>query len=257
MFASSIQPGIVSLFSSTSSEPLSTFSSHADASLPSDSFIHLLDDRSSQPPPLPPAAMVRPHNSEDIHEGYCIDQTVLHMQSPTLTKTFIHCPSLHDSPAKDLALKHPWIYFQVRNLGKPWSFEIGIVDLTGTKGILRCSTFQKQPHLKLPDSPSSLPILHLPLSFPLASTRPLTAWSTVSIHIPTFVPHFCSSALAGLMEDDENDMPSASRSRLPNGSYSHMTYVRVYATCRLRRIWSSEGGPNQKLPWEFELYASE
>lgn len=142
MFANSIQPGIVSLFSSTSSEPLSTFSSHADASLPSDSFIHLLDDRSSQPPPLPPAAMVRPHKSEDIHEGYCIDQTVLHMQSPTLTKTFIHCPSLHGSTAKDLALKHPWIYFQVRNLGRPWSFEIGIVDLTGTKGILRCSTFQ-------------------------------------------------------------------------------------------------------------------
>ncbi|THU99740.1 hypothetical protein K435DRAFT_776872 [Dendrothele bispora CBS 962.96] len=271
MFANSIQPSIVSLFSSTGSNPLSLFSSQCDTSLPSDSFIHLLDDRSSHPAPPPPAVQVHPHSSNDTHEegGYNLDQTVLHIQSPTLPSTFIQCPPallLQDDvgSSKDLGLKHPWIHFQVKNLGKPWSFEIGVVDQSARKGIIRSSTFQRQPHLKWSHKPDSLPLLHLPLSFPSLSSHPLTAWSTISLHLPTFLPRFSSVALTSSHAEDgdgENDISdpdsvsTMSRARLPSGTYSHIAYVRVYATCRLRRIWLNEGGPGQKPPWEFELYA--
>jgi len=42
---------------------------------------------------------------------------------------------------------------------------------------------------------------------------------------------------------------------LPSVRFSHVSYVKVYATCRLRRIWFSETDSSQRLPWEFELYA--
>lgn len=44
---------------------------------------------------------------------------------------------------------------------------------------------------------------------------------------------------------------------MPSGTFSHVSYVKVYATCRLRRIWFSEGGLQQRLPWEFQLYAAD
>ncbi|KAJ8514643.1 hypothetical protein ONZ45_g7852 [Pleurotus djamor] len=62
--------------------------------------------------------------------------------------------------------------------------------------------------------------------------------------------------------DDESDH-AASEARktgnvpldLPRSGYSHISYVKIYATCRLRRIWFSEGPASQQLPWEFELYS--
>ena len=65
------------------------------------------------------------------------DQTVLHIQSPNLSKTFIQCPLGLLVPEKEVAernltrtmasssslgLGHPWIHWHVRNLGKERSF---------------------------------------------------------------------------------------------------------------------------------------
>ncbi|RPD55995.1 hypothetical protein L227DRAFT_656524 [Lentinus tigrinus ALCF2SS1-6] len=271
MFSSSVQPGLVSLFSSTGSDPLSLFSSKADTSLQSDSFICLLHDATSQPAPSPPRSMITANDpdEDDAHAptspNYALDQTVLHIQSPTVKTTYILCPPAHLNGAirgrggGDLGLKHPWIHFQVRNMGREWAFEVGIVDQSGREGILRCSTFQKRPRLKL----TNPPLLHLPLSFPTASSRPLTSWSAISLNLPSFLPHFSSASLAHTDDDDEADGPATARQlqgaqlQVPSGTYSHVSYVKVYATCRLRRIWFSEGGPQQRLPWEFQLYAAE
>ena len=43
----------------------------------------------------------------------------------------------------------------------------------------------------------------------------------------------------------------------PGGSYSHVSFVRVYATCRLRRIWFTANSSTQQLPQEFQLYGHE
>jgi hypothetical protein len=144
MFANTVQPGIVSLFSSTSSEPLSLFSQQKDESLAEDSFIHFLIDASSLPPPLLPAVLCSMPPVDSDHDesniGYGLHQTVLHIQSPTLRKTFIQCPP---SPVdRDLCLKHKWLHIQVRCMGREWSFDIGIVDKSGKRGVIRCSTFQ-------------------------------------------------------------------------------------------------------------------
>ncbi|KAI0676566.1 hypothetical protein C8Q78DRAFT_998348 [Trametes maxima] len=253
MFSASVQPSTVSLFSSTGSDPLGLFSTHADPSLPADSFICSLNDATSEPAPPPPRSII-PVQENSEGPDYALKQTVLHIQSPTVRTTFIRCPpgetrspegtvTCHDH----LGLKHPWIHFQVRNLRREWAFEVGIVDQSGREGIVRCATFQKEPKLKL----TSRPILLLPLSFPPSSSRPLTSWCIIAIRLPTLLPHFGSAALA------REDEPASSSVQVPSGTYSHVSYVKVYATCRLRRIWFSEGGPQQQQPWEFQLYAAD
>lgn len=97
MFARFVQPDVVSLFSSTGSDPLGLFSVQVDGSLPSDSFIHLLNDSTSLPAPPPPAVLITaPSVYRDQHtdtsQGHQLHQNVLHIQSPTLRKTFIQCP---------------------------------------------------------------------------------------------------------------------------------------------------------------------
>lgn len=158
MFSSTVQPSLLSLFSSTNTEPLALFGIQTDPSLPADSFVHLLYDRSSQPALPPPAVPILPPplllGSEADGPDASLHQTVLHMQSPTLRTTFIECPrgagslrastSAKAQSAPSLDLKHPWVHLQVRDLGREWSFELGIVDQAGRAGIVRLSTFQVQ-----------------------------------------------------------------------------------------------------------------
>ena len=149
MFSGAYQPSLISLFSSTSSDPTALYSTHTDPALPSDSFIHFLHDDSSLPPPEQARTLI----SDDQDGLRNLDQIVLHIQSPTLPATYIRCPpaqwsknrdleSRHNRRAGDLGIKHPWIHLQVKNLGREWSFEVGVVDHAGREGIIRCSTFQ-------------------------------------------------------------------------------------------------------------------
>lgn len=152
MFSSSVQPGLVSLFSSTGTEPLSLFGSQTDTSLPSDSFICLLNDSSSQPAPSAPQLLITANvpDEDDTHASpnHTLYQTVLHIQSPTVQTTYIRCPPKRSSNAtrgrngRHLGLKHPWLHLQVRNMGREWAFEVGLVDQSGREGVVRCSTFQ-------------------------------------------------------------------------------------------------------------------
>jgi len=101
--------------------------------------------------------------------------------------------------------------------------------------------------------------------------------------LPTFLPYFSSPILHYSPDDDddndnddndggggggdhgERDPAQQIKSRIPStpsftiipgGTYSHVSYVRVYANCRLRRIWFGENDPKEKVPWEFELYSA-
>src|SRR5882757_2713435 len=115
---------------------------------------------------------------------------------------------------------------------------------------------QKRPRLKLSHQNSgSPPRLLLPLSFPSHSAYPLTPWNTINVHLPSFLPYFSLSILHS-SDDNDNDHDdcerdptqefksrssnptrSTSLTVIPGGTYSHVSYVRVYANCRLRRIW--------------------
>ncbi|PFH50599.1 hypothetical protein AMATHDRAFT_75496 [Amanita thiersii Skay4041] len=268
MFLGAIQPPVVSLFSSTNNDPLRLFSVHQDTSLPADSFVHFLHDETSQPPPAPPGTLICPpliddYDKETAAIGYALNQTVLHIQSPTMRTTYIQCPSIYPpmrlsanirQRSNDLGLKHPWMHLQVRNMGREWSLEVGLVDQAGRIGVLRLSTFQKQPRLLL-SGPS--PLLHLPLSFPQAASRPLTTWCTLSLNLPFYLRHFSSVQLSpDEGQGSEGYRPNA-LTQIPSGAYSHISYIRIYATCRLRRIWFDEHGSSHNVPWEFQLYGSE
>ncbi|KAL0959601.1 hypothetical protein HGRIS_011310 [Hohenbuehelia grisea] len=278
MFSTAVQPSIVSLFSSTGSHPLQLFSVHTDQNLVADSVIHLMHDHHCTPPPEEPALLIKspallraddPENDSNL--GYELDQTVLHIQSPDIKRTFIQCPKRSAStdgsirPPVDLGLKHPWLHLQVRNLGREWSFEVGIVDRAGVALAVRCSTFQKRPRLVHPSGSNGPLLLHLPLSFPSRSSYNLTAWSTISLHLPPILKQASTLLLStqhqqGDQDDSDNDStaePGMSHvaQYLPHSRYSHVSYIKIYATCRLRRIWFSEGGPSQRTPWELELYA--
>lgn len=305
MFSSCVQPPLVSLFSSTGSDNLALFSTQTDPDLPADSFVCLLQDLSSSPLPPSPAKLVLPvclenDSANEKGEGYTLTQTVLHIQSPTLRTTFIRCP-----PTGNLGLKHPWVHVQVRNMGKGWSLELGVVDISGVEGVIRCSTFQvplsflsfcvtsplltiiralsltvedlsilrvflrvifmlmhsqKEPSLKY----TQPPVLHLPLAFPHASTRPLTTWSTISLNVASLLLSFSSTMLFHV--DDTSDGEGGAFGRptkkprpavpVPSGMYSHVSYVKIYATCRLRRMWFSQNGTTHDLPWEFQLHSA-
>ena len=161
---SSVQPALVSLFSSTGSEPLSLFATREDNSLPSDSFVCLLNDSSSKPGPQSPRTLISASeldgggDSEHFSPNYTLDQTVLHIQSPTLRTTYIQCPparpttsSRTSAASGHLGLRHPWIHLQVRNMGREWAFDVGIVDQSGREGIVRCATFQVRQLRELSD----------------------------------------------------------------------------------------------------------
>jgi len=111
---------------------------------------------------------------------------------------------------------------------------------------------QKQPSLKL--SPDAPPLLHLPLMFPPTSSLPLTSWCSVDLNVATYLPSFSASSL---LATPDRECPSAPMLPVPSGTFSHISYIKVYATCRLRRIWLSETWPlDQRVPWEFDLYSS-
>ncbi|KAH9933796.1 uncharacterized protein B0H18DRAFT_1082924 [Fomitopsis serialis] len=264
MFSSAVQPPLISLFSSTEATLSPSFIAHRQVTV--GRLLHMSSERlnipSTPPPPANLISLGEEHEAD--RPDYQLDQTVLHIQSPTLRTTYMRCP-----PLGRLGLEHPWIHLQVRNLDREWSFEVGVVDQSGERASCGARRFRlKEPRLKL----GKRPLLHLPLAFPTSSSRPLTSWSTITLNLPSLLPHFSSALLVhrrsgdadeDLDEDDAfppDDVPrepdAAGRAAVPSGTYSHVSYVKVHATCRLRRIWFTENGPRQKLPWEFELYAA-
>jgi len=236
----------LSLFSSIGTHPLGLFASQVDASLPDDSHITVIPDVVT-----PPESNIGAIYLRTPDRGGTILHPVLNIQSPTSASTYIHS-------LPNLGITLQWMHLQVRNLGKPWSFEFGIVDPTGREGVIRCSTFQQEARLY----PTTPPLLHIPLVFPplpplqheddVSGNTTETAWSTISLHIPSFIPHFSSSSLL---------QPIFTSSSSPHGGYptrfASVSYVQIYASCRLRRIWFSESKPSEGTgAWELELYGA-
>jgi hypothetical protein len=143
MFVNTFQPPLISLFSSTGSDPLALWQKSTDDKLPADAFICLLNDSRSEPTPDPPARLIESLTQRSSQVGaqplHLLDQTVLHIQAPSLRTTFIRCPPTGGPP---LDLKHPWLCLHARTFGRPWAFDVGLMDRMGHTGVVRCATFQ-------------------------------------------------------------------------------------------------------------------
>jgi len=254
MFSQTIQPPLISLFSSVGSSPLSSlWATQSDPKLPEDSFICVVDDSSSEPSmPDNKAVLAALPKEYEGGLGKQLNCAVLHIQSPTIPTTYILAP-----PTGELSLTYPWIHLQLRNLHKEFSFEIGIVDSARRRGRIRWSSFQQSPRIYVGNSNSGSvvdtgPLLHVPLTFPAPTSRPLTAWCTLDVHIPPLLAHFSSDSLY-------TSAVQSSTTAIPTGTFQSISYIKIHANCRLRRVWVSQGrgtsrGSRDGWPEEFQLY---
>ena len=70
-----------------------------------------------------------------------------------------------------------------------------------------------------------------------------TAWSTVSLNLPSLMDGFGRLASILLLKQQDNEDASESFVRavpLANTGFGSVRYVKVYATCQLRRTWLSK-----------------
>lgn len=95
---------------------------------------------------------------------------------------------------------------------------------------------------------------------PPRTSSTLTSWTTIDLDVAATVRYF--GILANAMqtrgnssEDYERDSQRYGAASL--GTFASVTFIKVYANCRLRRVWFSENRHSNNLPWEFQLYAAE
>ena len=140
---------------------------------------------------------------------------------------------------------------------------------------------QKEASFKPTHDP---PLLHIPLRFNSASASDsspsTTAWSTIDLDLHAMTRYFALfSQGAGTQRERESEsgpgpaLPTltptptppahahAHARPIPKDVFACVTFVKVYANCRLRRIWFSESklssGAAMHTPWEFQLYAAD
>ncbi|SNX82818.1 uncharacterized protein MEPE_01524 [Melanopsichium pennsylvanicum] len=260
LFGHVVQPGALSLFSSTSSEPFGLWALHQDPELEEDSGIRLLVDTTNVTAPTDPgtANAAFKLRMEQASKGSSSD-TVLHIQSPSIRKTFIRSPP---DTELELGIKHAYITFQFRSIGRfrPFLFEIGIKDMKGRAGVIRASSFQSEPKLHLQPTKAKhstksneklLPTLHLPLTIaagPKHEETSLTEWQVLTLPLSQIARHLSDTSIA-----KSTDVEALSKQER-FASFHSISYVKIHANLRLRRVWCSEHLPDHDLA-EFQVFS--
>ncbi|SPO23556.1 uncharacterized protein UTRI_02235 [Ustilago trichophora] len=260
LFGDVVQSESLSLFSSTSSHPFALWSLHQDADLQEDSGIRLLDDAtdelaSSDPGITPEAFALR--IDEQVRGS--ISDPVLHIQSPAIRNTFIRSPPIEET---ELGIKLPHVTFQFRSIGssRPFVFEIGIRDQDGRSGTIRLSSFQTEPRLYLKhlrrkptasmtdednDGTSRTePLLHLPLDMaatPASDETSLTPWQVATLPLDKLARYLSDTSLISHVDSE------LVRQSQRFGNFYSISYVKVHANMRLRRVWCSQHLPDHEL----------
>lgn len=241
LFGDVVQPESLSLFSSTSSHPFALWSLHQDSDLQQDSGIRLLNDATDEP--------VRGSSSDPV----------LHIQSPAIRNTFIRSPPIKDT---ELGIKLPHVTFQFRSIGssRPFVFEIGIRDDDGRTGTIRLSSFQTEPRLYLKhlrrrptasmtdedyDGASRTELLvHLPLELaatPASDETSLTPWQVVTLPLDKLARYLSDTSLITPVDTE------LLRQSQRFGNFHSISYIKVHANMRLRRVWCSQHLPDHEL----------
>ena len=139
MFASSVQPSVLSLFSSTASDPLLLATHASTSAFPADALVALLSDSTdtcTSTPTAPPNLHLQGKGA-DVARGN-LRSRVLHLQAPDILSTWVRWGSSR-SP---LGIQLPVLVFQVKDLGLPFVLQVGVRDERGARAVLRTSTFQ-------------------------------------------------------------------------------------------------------------------
>ncbi|RSH81224.1 uncharacterized protein EHS24_008661 [Apiotrichum porosum] len=283
-----VQPSLLTLLNSESEPPLALWRKHEGRR--DESFVDVLDDTAypataeagpSRPPRSAAAGTSVKPSTASVHvpkhaQTGSLASRVVHIQSPR-PDTWIQAGDLPPS-ASTLGIELPWFGIQFKPLGvrRRVTIELGLVDARGRVGVVRLSSHKTEPTLYAEREP---PLVHLPLALP-ADTHKVTDWAETGLHLTSLVALFRSlpAAPPAASDSDDNDdehgsrkrrrrpppRPArrpADRSRLPEGGLAYTAYVRIYANCRLRRVWfSEEGDKSLDMPGvrdEWALYAAE
>ncbi|KAK4053257.1 hypothetical protein OIO90_004031 [Microbotryomycetes sp. JL221] len=249
VFAQTLQPGIISLFSSTSSQPLSLATRvFASSQLTQDSFVSILHDDTDDE-----ESIIVSHDQHKIrnvkfrgsdsassssssttnHKPVNIRSKVLHIQAPDVRSTGVEFGSLKRDP-DGLGIQANWLHLSVKDVGQMFYFDVGVVDERGTRAEPKVYT----------SSDRTKPILiNVPLRFPTESTHRLTHWCTISLNLAqllvdaTSFPAYVTSSSSSGQHNRQQTRP------IRFAKFSQLLCVQVHANCRLRRIWcTSEAG---------------
>lgn len=265
LFGHVVQPDSLSLFSSTSSDALALWTSHQDADLLEDSGIRLLNDATNE---------IAPYDSGTTDQSFVLrsevtckgnsSEPVLHIQSPAIRKTFIQSPP---DDKDELGILVGQISFQFKTLGRsrPFAFEVGVKDDEGQLGAIRVSSFQTEPrlYLALTNKASAsveqgtkfggrtVAVLHLPLSMAFGRDHDetsLTTWQVLTLPLNRLARHLSDTSLAKCTETMRTQNATLF------GNFHSISYVKVHANMRLRRVWCSQRLPDHDLP-EFQMFS--
>lgn len=88
------------------------------------------------------------------------------------------------------------------------------------------------------------PLIHLPLELPKTDQHTLTQWLDIKLNLAPLLPLFNTLPRPQIENEAVNEdrvdrkrRKVAEKVELPNDQFGYVSYVRVYANCRLRRIW--------------------
>ncbi|KAL7418421.1 hypothetical protein Q5752_006879 [Cryptotrichosporon argae] len=258
-----VEPPLLSLLSSTNLPPTAAWTAHP-ASAPR--VVPDTEPFSPKPTYVPSAAAAERGATAD---------PVVQLASPRLATCYLQLgagpSSIRGAGAEagghKLALgsRLAHLSMQVRRLGtREFAVEVGVHDARGVRGVIRLSTHKKAPSLHARDPP----LLHLPLAFPADA---LTPWAEIALHLPTLLAPFAASrptapapgsrATTDAQGRTEVARPAPARAQMPGTQWGGVDYVRIYANCRIRRVWLSEDGERTldslgRARKEWDLYAA-
>ncbi|KAL1412779.1 hypothetical protein Q8F55_000527 [Vanrija albida] len=237
LLAGTVQPPLLTLLSTGSTPALSPVW-HAHVGRGPHSLIEVVDDAVYPRETGNSSTHVPKHTQRGSVAGH-----VAHLQSPRIGDTYLQAGGSSSSKeARPLGVELAWLGLQIKPLGaRGLSVEVGVVDARGREGAIRLSSWLEHPALRASATP---PLLHLPLALPDDAAR-LTDWAEVCVHLAPLLALF--RTLPSGAGDDEREakkprLASAAFAALPEGRLASVSYVRVYANCRVRRVWFARDG---------------
>ncbi|RKP24433.1 UPF0468 protein CG5343-like protein [Syncephalis pseudoplumigaleata] len=164
---------------------------------------------------------IRPGDENDsiqFVEDDAVEGRVLQLWSPDSRRVFVACPAV--ALDRSLGIRLPFAILLVRNMDKYVSLEIGVRDQRGSVRRFRLANYQREAH-----TTDELCMLPLQLD---------SGWNQLRIDLPHLVQ------------------------RGYGGTFAECIYVRVHASCRLKRIYFTDQLlAEEQLPPEFKLYRKE
>jgi hypothetical protein len=84
--------------------------------------------------------------------------------------------------------------------------------------------------------------VHLPLTVPRRCPSTLTPWLHLSFNLQSLIPLFNTLALRQRAAEEgssagDRKKRKVAAARVPTGRLGSVSHVRVYANCRVRRVW--------------------